>query len=240
MAAIHKLLVLEASPNPPKSLQNHWELVFSIIPHTPKSAFRRICKLKRISRRLCILLASAGLLSAVASADQIPIGYVSWNVTSGTTGEFDIINQTGPNSSGDATWPVTTTVDLESLSLTVDFSNSKSEVFGSTYFSLSSDGISFNGSTIPTGGFNPKPIDATLTGVFSPTDVTLFDGSTDPISPDFSVSIQSSAGIGDPLRDGDLALIEANTVPEPRSLFPVFGCFGVLLLFRKRRSSKCL
>jgi hypothetical protein len=31
-------------------------------------------------------------------------------------------------------------------------------------------------------------------------------------------------------------------VPEPRSLFPIFTCFGILLLFRKARfrSSKCL
>ncbi len=194
-------------------------------------------------QHVLVLIAAAGLFSAVAKADQLALGYVSWDVTSDTTGEFDIINQTGPNSSGDATFPVTTTVDLESLSLTVDFSNSTSEVFGSSYFSLSSDGISFDGGTIVTGGANPVPLDATLTGTFSPTSVTLFDGSTDTISSDFTATIESSSGVGSPLNDADLAIIYATTsggspVPEPSSLFLVMTCAGALLLFRKRLSAK--
>ena len=194
--------------------------------------------MQRIPKCLCILLASAALLSAVASADEIPIGYVSWNVTSPVTGEFDILNQTGPNSSDDATWPVTSTINLESLALTVDFTHDKTEVFGSSYFSLALDGISFDGATIATGLFNAKPIDATLTGTFSPTELTLFDGSTVSILPTFSVTIESSAGVGLPLLDGDFAIIEATTVPEPRSVFLVFTCFGVVLLFRKTRFAK--
>jgi hypothetical protein len=194
--------------------------------------------LKPTFRRSWILLASAGLLSALASADQIPIGYVSWNVTSRTTGEFDILNQTGPNSSDDPTWPVATTISLESLSLTVDFSNSKTEVFGPAYFSLGLDGISLDGATIPTGLFNTKPIDATLTGTFSPTVLTLFDDSTESISPAFSVTIESSAGTGEPLLDGNLAIIEATTIPEPRSLLLVLMCLSVLAIFAKIRIAK--
>jgi hypothetical protein len=193
--------------------------------------------LKHSFERLCILLAAAGLLPAVASANQIPIGYFSWNVTSGITGEFDILNQTGPNSS-DPTWPVTSTINLESLSLTVDFTHDRTEVFGPAYFSLGLDGISFDGATIPTGLFIAKPIDATLTGAFSPTDLTLFDGSTVSILPTFSVTIESSAGVGDPLLDGNLAIIEATTIPEPSYRFLVLTCLGVLLLFRKARFAK--
>lgn len=189
--------------------------------------------MKRISARLCVLLTFFGLLSAIASADQIPIGYISWNVTSPTTGEFDILNQTGPNSSDDATWPVTSTISLESLSLTVDFTHDRTKVFGPAYFSLALDGISFDGATIPTGLFIAKPIDATLTGTFSPTELTLFDGSTVSISPTFSVTIESSAGMGDRLLDGNLAIIEATTIPEPNFVFLVLTCLGVMLLFRK-------
>lgn len=124
--------------------------------------------------RLLAFLAGLAMLSLAVPADELPIGYISWDVTSSTTGEFDIVNQTGPNSSGDATWPVSSTLDLNSLNLTVDFSNSTTEVFGASYFTLSLDGISFDGGTIAIGGANPEPIDATLTGDFFSTSVTLF------------------------------------------------------------------
>ena len=180
-----------------------------------------------------------GLLSAVGTAGTIPIGYVSWDVTSGTTGEFDISNQTGPNSSGDATFPVTTTVNLSSLSLKVDFSNHTTTVFGSSYFTLGLDGISFNGNTIPTGGANPEPVDATLTGMFSPTSITEFDGSTDTILPGFTATIESSSGVGSDLNDGDLAVIYATTgsgpgVPEPSSWLLLATAVGAVVLGKRK------
>src|SRR5689334_214428 len=116
--------------------------------------------------RVLPVMIFAGCLSAAWAADT-PIGYVSWDVTApGSTGQFDISNQTGPNSSlsPDTTWPVSTTVNLSGLSLHVDFSDGSSRTFDSSYFTLSVDGISFNGSPIPIGGVNPLPVDATLTG----------------------------------------------------------------------------
>ena len=69
----------------------------------------------RILERTLLLLLPMVLLPAVAFAVTVPIGYVAWDVTiPGTTGEFDIVNETGPNSSGDATWPVTTSLHLSS------------------------------------------------------------------------------------------------------------------------------
>jgi hypothetical protein len=192
----------------------------------------------KVKLALTLLVALAMVVGPAAYADVIPIGYVSWDVAfPGNSGAFDISNQTGPNSSGDATWPVTSTVDLSSLSLTVDFSNGSTTVFGSSYFALGLDGISFDGKPIAIGGTNPLPVDATLTGTFSPTTITLFDGSTPTINPTFSAVITPSSPPD--LGDGDLAIINATTgvtsgVPEPSS-WALFGtCLaGFAILQRK-------
>jgi hypothetical protein len=57
------------------------------------------------------------LFSAMAFANSVPIGIFSYDVTGTGTFQFDITNQTGPNSSTfpDPTWPVTNTISLNSL-----------------------------------------------------------------------------------------------------------------------------
>ncbi|MGH9663852.1 MAG: hypothetical protein ACRD9L_05475, partial [Bryobacteraceae bacterium] len=128
-----------------------------------------------LRQSLQVFCVALTILAVSASADTLPAGFVSWDVNfPGNAGQFDIINQTGPNSSvlPDTTFPISTTVSLSSLSLLVDFSNGTSHTFGSSYFVLSADGISFDGSPIPIGGTNPTPTDATLTGTFSPLSIT--------------------------------------------------------------------
>jgi len=185
--------------------------------------------------KTCVLVLSLGM---AASAALLPIGYISYDVTApGSTAQFDITNNTGVNSSPfpDTTWPVTTTVSLSSLSLTVDFSDGTTQVFGSSYFTLGPDGISFNGGVIPIGGSNPQPTDATLTGTFSSTTVTLNDGSSDSILSSFSATILPSSPPD--LSDGDLAIINATTttavVPEPGSWL-LLGTVGLSLLLSRR------
>jgi hypothetical protein len=181
--------------------------------------------------------------SSLAMASQIPIGYVSWDVTEpGSGGQFDIVNQTGPNASAlpDTSFPVTTSVHLSNLDLKVHFSDGSTEDFNSSYFTLSLDGISFIGSIIPIGGTNPQPTSATLTGVFSPLTISLSDGSTHSILAPFSSTILSSNGGN--LEDGDLAIINANTttppVPEPASGFlTITGAVALGLLRSRRRQN---
>jgi hypothetical protein len=176
---------------------------------------------------------------ATASAQVYGAGYVSWDVTfPGEAGEFDITNLTGPNNTGDTFFPVTTELELSNLSLLVNFAGGGSETFGplSGYFSLSPDGESFNGTSIPIGGTNPEPISATLSGNFSATTVTLDaaeGGSTINIKPTFAVSFSDTPN----LVDGDLAEIFVRTVvsstPEPGTwLMMATGL--VLLLFAGR------
>ena len=87
-----------------------------------------------------------GLWCALAAADSIPVGYISFDVTTtGVTAQFDIVNQTGPNSSTfpDTTFPITNSISLTSLSLTVTYTNSTTQTFGSGFFTIEPDGISF-------------------------------------------------------------------------------------------------
>src|ERR1700747_1049269 len=143
-------------------------------------------------------------LSLNAHATDIPVGFISYDVTGPNVAQFDIVNLTGPNSSGDASLPVNTSVSLSSLSLTVDFAGGASHVFDSSYFTLDADGLSFDGKQLstlagpPTGLFGA--IDATLTGLFSTGNFTLFDGSSAPVVREFSATISDPGG----LSDGDL------------------------------------
>ena len=198
---------------------------------------------------LRVLFAIAVILSfaRVSSATTIPIGYTVWDLgIPPSTGTFDIVNVTGINSSvfPDMTFPVTTSVNLSGLSLLVDFSNGSSTTFGSSYFTLAADGLSFNGSAIPIGGANPLPTEATLTGTFSPLSLTLNNGSTDHILSSFSATILPSSGRT--LSAGDFALIVATTtavtpapVPEPATVtLTALGLVGVVQRYRHRRASR--
>jgi hypothetical protein len=159
-----------------------------------------------------IVLALAPAFATMASASLLNVGYISYDVTApGSTASFDIVNQTGPNSTAfpDTSFPISTSVHLSSLILVVHFSDSTTQTFGSSYFTLNPDGLSWDGNTIPVGGANPQPVSATLTGTFSPLSVTLNDGSVESIMAGFSATISPS---GPPdLGDGDLALIQATT-----------------------------
>lgn len=160
----------------------------------------------------------AALFSFSATAATIPMGALLWDVTApGSTGQFDIFNATGPNALP-PDFPVTTSVSFSDLALTVNFSDGSTQTFGSSYFTLNPfDLLSFDGSVIPIGGASPQPVDATLTGSFSTTSLTLDGGGTATILSTFSANF---GGGSTPLDDGSAAIIyatEGSTVsaPEP-------------------------
>lgn len=178
-----------------------------------------------------------------AHASPIPLGFISYDVTiPGSFAQFDITNETGVNSTfpPDPTFPVDTAVSFSNLSLTVEFSDGSTSVFGSSYFTPTGAG-SFNGGAIAIGGSLPDPIMATLTGHLSP---TLLDVAGTPTS--VSSTFDAAVIVDSPLQDGDLAIINAEraaaaTVPEPSTLTLLLGgC--IMLLYarpgRKRRGSR--
>ena len=186
-----------------------------------------------------------GLCASAAQADSIDLGYVSFDVTGSGTAQVDIVNLTGPNSIalGDASFPVTTSVGFDLTSLSLDFSDGTSKTFGSSYFTTSADGLSLDGSPISIGGLSPSVLDATITGTFGTTALSLSGGGSATISPSFTATITDSAGA---LQNLDLALITATTttsgggggttsVPEPDGLALMLTGVGLLLVGALRR-----
>ena len=163
-------------------------------------------------------------LSAHAWADPtVPVGFVSYDVTGPNLAEFDITNLTGANSLP-PDFPVTSELDFTDLSLTVYYAGNVSETYGSSYFTLAGDGISFSGNQLsdidgPPTGF-ADAISATLTGTFVEDSVELDGVTTTGLeSQNFSATITDPGGT---LEDGDLAVINATTAPEP-STWLLFG-----------------
>ena len=170
----------------------------------------------RIVKNVSILICGAALFAASASATQIAVGYVSWDVNfPGNAGQFDITNLTGANAAP-TTFPILTQVNLSSLSLTVTFVGGGMTTEPAGYFTLASDGESWNGTAIPIGGTNPLPTAATLTGLFSPTSINVSGMGVVSILNSFTVSFNDTPS----LVDGDLGVIYAtvgttSTTPEP-------------------------
>src|SRR5579863_3139874 len=181
------------------------------------------------------LVAAVCLFSAMAIAGSVPVGILSYDVTGLNTFQFDITNQTGPNSSlfPDGTWPVTNTVSLSSLSLNVNLLGGGTETFGSSYFTLNSDGISFVGNPLSTFTFIAS---ATLTGKFSTTTFNLNSGTSVTVSQSFSATLLPSSGPS--LQDQDFVVIYGNTstatTPEPESLTLMGTGLAALIAFRRK------
>jgi hypothetical protein len=199
-----------------------------------------------VSGRFVFVSLAACLFTSVMWGGTVPVGYVSWDVNfPGNAGQFDITNLSGPNALPAGGFPITSQVDLTSLSLTVNFQDGSTVIEPSSYFTLSSDGESWDGTAIPIGGTNPLPISATLSGDFVETSIT--DPGADTIEPGFSVTI--SPATPPTLQDGDFGVILAtectpgscssgSSIPEPTS-WPVLAVGSVALLFgMSRRATK--
>ena len=203
---------------------------------------------KVLTRLLSAMFAIASLSISAHAGDlpaftPIPVGFISYDVTGDDVAQFDIVNFTGANASTfpDTTFPISTPLSLTNLSLTVNYLGGQSLVLGSSYFTLDSDGLSLDGKQLstlsgpPTGLFDATS--AVLTGVFSTQNLTLNDGSSELVFHTFSATIDDPSG----LADGDLAVINAVTTPEPSTwlllgtgLF-MFGVVGRRRLLTSKR-----
>jgi hypothetical protein len=185
--------------------------------------------------RALLLFAAVSLLAVAASADSIPVGIFSYDVTGLNTLQLDITNQTGPNSSifPDTTWPVTSSIFLSSLSLTIHFADGTTQTFGSSFFTPDATGLSFSGNPLSTLNAITS---ATLTGKFSTTTFNLNNGTTVTVVNGFTVTLTDPSGGS--LQDGDAAVIYAltgkGTVPEPET-WTLMGTGLASLMALKRK-----
>ena len=132
-------------------------------------------------------------LSSIARAESlVPVGFLSYDVTGMNVAEFDITNLTGPNSLP-PDFPVTNSISMSSLLVTVYFAGNVSQTYGPSYFTLGSDGLSFNGDQLSTLSGPPTGLlgatTATLTGDFAETTLDI-GGLGYNVSPAFSVLLQ--------------------------------------------------
>ncbi len=202
--------------------------------------------MNRFILKAVLLVLGLSVFSAVASADEYPIGLLSFDTTVATSGEFDI-----SNFSGGVLLPafsVLTPLTFSITSLTVNFATGPATVLTSADFV--SDG--FGGFT-GNNSFNTATdaiTSAVLLGTVSPTTgvsvnsvgtVTLA-AAFDDGSGTSSVTLSDVAGGG--VQQGDNALINAVsgttvTTPEPGAGallgMGVAGLMGLMLLTRRRR-----
>ncbi|HEY6412394.1 MAG TPA: PEP-CTERM sorting domain-containing protein [Edaphobacter sp.] len=202
--------------------------------------------MRNILLRFSALTLAWVFMSPAARAVPIPVGIMSYDATSTGAAQFDILNFTGPNGSifPDTTFPVTTSIHLTNLSLTVEFSTGPNVVFDSSYFTLSADGLSFDGSPRSTLSGSPTGLadatGATLTGLFSPTSFTLNDGSVVSVDSAFTATMSDITG----LKDGDFAEIDGtpgsgpppSPIPEPGTWSLVGTGVAVLATMRRKLS----
>src|ERR1035437_7565617 len=173
---------LYSRPSPPDTLSTRGRNAHRL-PTDPKWR-----GLMRHATRILLLTLALSLFSAVAYAGDIPVGFVSYDFIGGGLAQFDIANQTGPNSSifPDQTWPVSNSISLGSLSLTVFYTGGGQFTYGSGYFTLEPDGLSWAGPQVPDSTLFSS---ATLTGTFNPTLFDLNDGSHFNANVNFTATI---------------------------------------------------
>jgi hypothetical protein len=198
--------------------------------------------MKQQLQRALVLASALSLSTAIASADLIPVGLISYE-DSGFTFEnvplsdFVLTNNTGTNASAFpvTTWPVETSLDFLDVSLSA----------------AHKDGSS--GTCAPGTCLTDNVVKATLAGKFDLTTITLNDGTVWDIAPN---SFVDSTGLTSPtitdatgacfgggtgcLQNGDSAVIyaeatrETGAVPEPYSVVLLGTVCAALLCLRRR------
>src|SRR5271166_5834382 len=197
-------------------------------------------------RVLLPLVAIALLPHGACFADTINLGFFQFIEGTDTTAGFNILNQTGPNASvfPNTSFPVVPPVPFSNLDLLINFADGSAEDFSpaSGYFTLSAiDNLSFSGQQ-ESGLFTNPISSAFLTGTFGVTTVTLNNGSSVTINPDFTAFVMDTNPLNN-LQNGDFALITATTTivaatPEPSLAILLPCCLAVLALVRRASLSR--
>jgi hypothetical protein len=201
--------------------------------------------MQRILTRLMLALFVVGLMSAVAHADNIGVGDLSFDAISSTTSQFDITNLTGADSFPPS-FPITTPLTIAVTQMVVDLSGGGTITLPGSDFTV----VDADGDVDCTGAgcnlFGDLITSATLTGTLSPTtglsglptgDASILSAFTTVITPD---PVNCSGGTL--LAGCDTSIIYATGVstsgggggttsaPEPGTWgLLLVGCVGLLV-----------
>jgi hypothetical protein len=124
--------------------------------------------MQRILTRLMLALLAVGLLSAVAHADNVPVGILSYDTISSSATEFDITNLTG----GDAfppDYPISTPLTITVTQVVVDLLGGGSIILPGSDFTVVDPGGDLDCTGANCNLFGDAITSATLTGTLSPT-----------------------------------------------------------------------
>jgi hypothetical protein len=182
-------------------------------------------------------LAFALIHGGACLATTVELGYIQFVQGPDGTAGFNLLNETGPNSSvlPNTSFPVTTLVPFSDLTLYVNFADGTADVISSasTYFSAA--GI---GDQEPEFDSSINPVNsAILVGTFGATNLALSDGSDVTIDPDFEAVMFDFGN----LQDNDFALITSSSVatPEPRlDLLIAAGLAAMIPRLRRLRQPR--
>jgi hypothetical protein len=185
----------------------------------------------RLARLPLALIALALIQAGGSFARTVNLGYIQLIAGSGTPAGFNILDETGPDSSvfPNMSFPVTTPVSFSDLTLFVNFSNGTDEEFAPTSHYFSVTGVGEQEFDLPTNPINS----AILIGTFGATNLTLNDGAHVTISPDFAAIMENPVGN---LQNNDFALVAGSpvTTPEPGLGALLAVSFGAMILLRRK------
>jgi hypothetical protein len=148
--------------------------------------------MQRILTRLLFAMLAVGLMSAVAHADNIAVGDLSFDAITSSSSQFDITNLTGANSFA-PDFPIATTLTISVTQVVVDLLGGGTITLPGSDFTVVDAGGDVDCTGAGCNLFGDAITSATLTGTLSPTsglsglpagDSGILAGFTTVITPD--------------------------------------------------------
>jgi hypothetical protein len=193
--------------------------------------------------RIFILPFAIACLGAIAFADQIPVGLLSYDAVSASQDQFDITDLTGV-AAFPPSFPITTKLNISVTDLVVNFTSGPALTLPGSDFTVVDTAGDLNCTGAGCNLFGDSITSAILTGTFSPTTgLSGLPAGDTGILAAFTTTLTPSSG---PIlvAGTDLTIIDATgvsttptpTVPEPSAWLLCLTVIGLALACARLRS----